>query len=262
LIEAQTVALIGSWDWDIVGDTLWWSQELYRIYGLEAGSWTTSYENFLGCVHPEDRELVNTTVRTALKTGAAFTLEHRVIRPDGRVRVLAASGRVVMDGEGRSVRMMGTGQDVTDRKRAEQEHLELIREQAARRQAEEASRLKDQFLAVVSHELRTPLNAILGWAQMLAGGTLNADGASRAIQVIERNAQAQARLINDLLDVSGFLAGQISLDRRPVELEHIVRAALDTVEPAAALRRITIAARIDTDRTPSSATWSGCNRFW
>jgi PAS domain S-box-containing protein len=249
LIEAQTVALIGSWDWDIAGNTLWWSQELYRIYGLDAGSWTASYESFIECVHPEDREFVNATMRTALKSGAAFTLEHRVIRPDGRVRVLAASGRVVKDGEGRAVRMMGTGQDVTDRKRAEQEHLELIREQAARRQAEEANRLKDQFLAVVSHELRTPLNAVLGWAQMLAGGTLNADGASRAIQVIERNAQAQARLINDLLDVSGFLAGQIKLDRRPVELEHIVRAALDTVEPAAALRRVTIAARIATDRT-------------
>src|SRR5262249_15412059 len=98
--------------------------------------------------------------------------------------------------------------------------------------------LKDEFLAMISHELRTPLNAVLGWAQMLSSGTLDAPGAAKALQVIERNAQAQARLIDDLLDVSRFAAGQVALQMRPVDLGALVKTALDAIEPVAGGRGI------------------------
>ena len=106
--------------------------------------------------------------------------------------------------------------------------------------AEEANRLKDEFLAVLSHELRTPLNAILGWARMLRAGTLRGDDVPRAIETIERNAQAQAQLIEDLLDVSRIVSGKLRLEMRPVHVAEVVSEAIDTVRPTADARGVTL----------------------
>ncbi len=108
----------------------------------------------------------------------------------------------------------------------------LAREQEARRLAEEASRLKDDFLAMISHELRAPLTAILGWAQMLRSGALDRASAERALLTIERNAKSQAHLVGDLLDASRIATGKLSLENRPVELMSIVEAAVDAVRPS------------------------------
>ena len=107
------------------------------------------------------------------------------------------------------------------------------KEQRARAEAEAANRSKDEFLATLSHELRTPLNAVLGWARMLRLGQLEAGMQKRAIDVIERNAQAQVQLIEDLLDVSRIITGKLRLDVRPVTLSTVVEAAIDSVRPAA-----------------------------
>jgi signal transduction histidine kinase/ActR/RegA family two-component response regulator len=116
----------------------------------------------------------------------------------------------------------------------------VAKEQAARRVAEQANRSKDEFLATVSHELRTPLNAILGWAQMLRSEKLAASQARHGIEVIERNARAQSRLIEDLLDVSRIVSNRLRLSREPVELIAIVQDALDSVRPQAAAKQIEI----------------------
>src|SRR4051794_13016978 len=117
---------------------------------------------------------------------------------------------------------------------AEQERARLLLlEQAARREAEEANRMKDEFLATLSHEMRTPLNAILGWVQVLRAGKLDATAATRALETIERNARAQAQLIADLLDVSRIITGKLRLDFKPVDLRRIIDAALESVRPAA-----------------------------
>ncbi|HKQ76677.1 MAG TPA: PAS domain S-box protein [Blastocatellia bacterium] len=108
----------------------------------------------------------------------------------------------------------------------------LAREQEARRLAEDASRLKDDFLAMISHELRAPLTAILGWAQMLRSGALDRASAERALLTIERNAKSQAHLVGDLLDASRIATGKLSLENRPVELMSIVEAAVDAVRPS------------------------------
>jgi CheY-like chemotaxis protein len=111
---------------------------------------------------------------------------------------------------------------------------------AALAAAEEANRLKDEFLAVLSHELRTPLNAILGWARMLRAGTLREEDVARALETIERNAQAQAQLIEDLLDVSRIVSGKLRLEMRPVDVSDVVEEALDTVRPTADARGVTL----------------------
>jgi signal transduction histidine kinase len=119
----------------------------------------------------------------------------------------------------------------------------LTREHAARRTAEQLSRAKDEFVATVSHELRTPLNAIFGWVAMLRMGALDAAGQAKAIEVIERNAHAQAQLIDDLLDMARVIRGTVRLDMQPVDLASVIDAAVDSVRPAADARRVTI--RVD-----------------
>jgi signal transduction histidine kinase/DNA-binding response OmpR family regulator len=113
------------------------------------------------------------------------------------------------------------------------------------RQAQEANRMKDEFLATLSHELRTPMNAILGWAQLLREGKLDAATTARAVQTIDRNARVQTQLISDILDVSRIVSGKLRLDVRPVELVRAVEAALDTIRPAAQARDIDLQAALD-----------------
>ena len=124
--------------------------------------------------------------------------------------------------------------DVTERRRVEQERVEhLAREQALRARAEEASVLKDQFLATLSHELRTPLTSILGYARLLRDGTLPAAAASRALDVIERNARAQVQLFNDLLDVSSIMLGELRLDQQSVPFPTVVEAEVEAARAEA-----------------------------
>jgi signal transduction histidine kinase/CheY-like chemotaxis protein len=112
----------------------------------------------------------------------------------------------------------------------------------ARADADRADRAKDEFIATVSHELRTPLNAVLGWARLLRMGRLDAAAAAKGIETIERSASGQAQIVDDLLDVSRIVRGQLRLDVRPVELVPVIEAAIDAVRHAAAARRIEIAA--------------------
>jgi signal transduction histidine kinase/ActR/RegA family two-component response regulator len=121
----------------------------------------------------------------------------------------------------------------------------LEREQIARREAEAASQLKDQFLMTVSHELRTPLTAITGWARMLVDGAVSERQKDAALRTIERNAQAQARLIDDLLDVSRVMSGKLQLDVRAIAVEELVRHAMHSVGPAAAAKSIQIECVVD-----------------
>jgi signal transduction histidine kinase/PleD family two-component response regulator len=130
-------------------------------------------------------------------------------------------------------------QEVTERKLAEEARARLlVREQAARADAERANRTKDEFLATLSHELRTPLTAILGWTHLIRGGKLDEAMMTRALETIERNARAQSQLIDDLLDVSRIITGKLMLDFRPVELASLIEATIDTVRPMAEAKSI------------------------
>jgi len=121
----------------------------------------------------------------------------------------------------------------------------LASEQDARRVAEDANRLKDEFLSTVSHELRTPLTAINGWALMLRSGRLNAAQSTRALETIVRSAKSQNQLINDLLDVSRIIAGKMRLDVAPLKLGSVIEAAIETVRPAAEAKGIRVSALLD-----------------
>ncbi|ACC80914.1 type II toxin-antitoxin system ParD family antitoxin [Nostoc punctiforme] len=131
------------------------------------------------------------------------------------------------------------------RKDALAQQAERIREQAARVEAEAANRMKDEFLQVLSHEIRTPLNGMLGWVKMLRQGKLDSSATTRALETIERNANAQAKLVDDLLDVSCIIRGQLRLEKRPVSLISVITEAIETLKPQAEAKDITINCMLD-----------------
>src|SRR5262249_24853808 len=134
-----------------------------------------------------------------------------------------------------------TAREITDRKHAEEEREQfLAREREARAEAEEANRLKDEFLATVSHELRSPLNAILGWARLLSESKLTEVRLEHGLEIIERNAHAQARLIEDLLDVSRIVSGKLSVHTRPVTLNQTIDGVVASMRPSAEAKGIAL----------------------
>ncbi|HZB25928.1 MAG TPA: ATP-binding protein, partial [Vicinamibacterales bacterium] len=158
-----------------------------------------------------------------------------------------------MDARTRVEQVLGENQRLeAERLRGTNERLEeaLEREQRARRETEAASYLKDEFLMTVSHELRTPLTAIYGWVRMLGGREMSAQQRGRALAALERNARAQTRLIDDLLDVSRAISGKLRLDARPVNLADLLLAAVDVLGPALAAKSLRLETDLDSGLPP------------
>jgi PAS domain S-box-containing protein len=178
--------------------------------------------------------------------GAVSGLDIGVQAPDGTAIMLSMSCTIVRDKRGKIVGMLAIAADIAQRKRAEEERARLlVREQAAREEAEAASRAKDEFLAIVSHELRTPLNAMYGWVMLLRSGKLDAATSRRGLEVIERNLMLQTQLIEDLLDVSRIISGKLRLEIRSVDLASVIEAAIETVGPAARVKAIELQTGIE-----------------
>lgn len=211
LEEAQRIAHLGNWDWDIVSNELHWSDEIYRIFGLQPQEFQGTYEAFVAAVHTDDRHTVTDAVNQALDGGDRYDLVHRIVRPDHTERMVHEQGEVFFDHSDQPIRMLGTVRDVTQEKLAEQalqqysEKLErLVEERTAeyvkqKIKAEQANLIKSEFLANITHELKTPLNAIIGFAEILQQemlGPLN---------------EEQGELINDIVDSGRDLNQMVSM---------------------------------------------------
>jgi signal transduction histidine kinase/ActR/RegA family two-component response regulator len=167
-------------------------------------------------------------------------------RPDGTRTWLSVNAQPLLGADGKPVSVVASFFDITERKRAEGERsLLLERERKARADAEAANRLKDEFLATVSHELRTPLTAILGWSRLLSARKMQPERLAHALGVIERNAQVQRALVEDLLDVSSIITGKLRLEVQPVDLADVVDRAIETVRPAAQAKEIRLLRTLD-----------------
>jgi PAS domain S-box-containing protein len=207
---------------------------------------------WLDALHPEDRARARRTYEAAFAGRQAFRIEYRLRRRDGQYRWVIDDGAPLDDERGGVAGFVGACVDVTGRRQAEElrEQL-LVHERRARGEAERVSRLKDDFLGTLSHELRTPLNAILGWTQVLRRSE-STSFTPAGLDVIERNARVLTHLVDDLLDVSRLVAGDVRLAIETVHLHAIVGAAIASVRPAADARGVTIECDVAADLPPYS----------
>lgn len=241
LCLALESAHMGAWEWDLVRDTLWWSPNYAKLIGLNSDHCPMTLQDWEAMVYPDDRAAAQARLTDALQSGAELQNEYRIIKPSGEIRWLNCKGQIHRNERGEPVRMLGITQDITEIKHQELQHSELLTlETAARVKAETANQNKDEFLAIVSHELKTPLTAILGWAKILRTRNLDPDGVDRALETIERNAESQAQLIEDLLDVSRMVRGRLALKLTMVNLYGVISRAIEGVRLTAEAKQLQI----------------------
>jgi len=235
------------------------NRKFAEILGYSADELTrmTSFE----LTHPDDLPQTRANVaRLVSGESSSYVLEKRYLRKDGGVVWSRTTVAALRDSAGQPRQIIGVIEDITQRKLSEEalqeaaeERKRLLQaERAARAEAERMSELKDEFLATLSHELRTPLGAILGWSQVVRSRKMSEDELRRALEVIERNARAQARLIEDLLDMARITSGKVRLDVQPVEPASFIDAALETVKPAVEAKGIRLQKLIDPKAGPIS----------
>ena len=236
-VESSPLAVI---EWDSDFRVSRWSESAERLFGWKAEEVIGKHVNEWQFVFADDVDAVAlVTNRQRAGVEVQGVQRNRNYTRDGSVLYCEWYNSVLRDDRGKLVSVLSLVLDVTARKEAEEERAALlIRERDARRHAEEADRLKDEFLATLSHELRTPLTSILGWASMIRNGEVEGASATRAIETIERNARSQARLIDDLLDVSRIITGNLRLDLHPLNVAPIVEAAIDALRPTADVKGI------------------------
>jgi PAS domain S-box-containing protein len=236
-------ALIESADDAIISKTLEgiitsWNKGAERIFGYTADEVIGQPVTIL---IPEGQEDEEPAILARLRAGERIEHYETIrLRKDGTRIDISLTVSPIKGPNGDIIGASKIARDITEQRQARKELDE------AYRQAEESSRLKEEFLATISHELRTPLSAILGWARMLRLGQLSKENAAKALDTIERNARAQAQLIDDLLDVSRIVTGKLRMDVRPSDPNSFIDAAVEAVRPAAEAKGVRLQKVIDT----------------
>lgn len=195
-------------------------------------------KSWLSSVHPEDYAQVSSDWFAQILNGQEYSQEFRFQTKEAEICWVNVRSSPMLSAQGQLLGHVGTIEDITERKQAEETRAQVIREQEARQQAEAANRMKDEFLATLSHELRTPLNSILGWSGLLRTRSFDQATIARALETIERNAKVQAQLIEDILDVSRIIRGKLHLNLHPINLVPVVEAAIESVRPSAEAKSI------------------------
>jgi len=246
LRNALGAAGMGTWHVDLQTHVATHDESLNRILGLDPVETEGSMSDpAFTRIHPDDNPRVMKAIDTAIATRSEYSLEYRIVRPGGEVRWLQDRGRVIVD-EGAPRLATGAVMDVTTRRQLEEHERARSAERAQLiRDLEQASRVKDEFLAMLSHELRTPLNAVLGWTRMLRRGAVPPDRTPSILDTIERNAAAQMQIIEELLDLSSMSAGNMHLNVAPVDLRDLIGGAVETIRPAADAKSIALHVSID-----------------
>ncbi|MGA7881546.1 MAG: PAS domain S-box protein [Terrimicrobiaceae bacterium] len=268
ITSRRLAAIVASSDDAIIGKDLnsvitSWNHGAERIFGYTA-------EEMIGTsimrLIPSDRRAEEAEILARIRRGERFDhFETIRLAKDGRQVNISVTVSPIKDSAGHVVGASKVARDITERKEAEaalkkaseeveeatRERLRLLdSEREARAQAERASRMKDEFLAILSHELRTPLNAVVGWAHILRTGKLPADELREGLNTIERNARVQAQIIEDLLDMSRIISGKIRLEVRQMDLPSVIKESIETICSAAEEKDI----RLQTIADPGAGT--------
>jgi PAS domain S-box-containing protein len=250
----RLAAIIDSSDDAIASKTLdgiitSWNRGAEQMFGYSAAE---AIGQHIKLIIPPELHAEEDDVLARLRRGEKID-HYETVRQtkDGRKLDISLTVSPIRNAQGHIIGASKVARDITLRKRADEEHKRIMaREEAARRTAEEANRLKDDFLATVSHELRNPLNSIVGWAGLLRAGKLDEKTVVRAVDAILRGAQAQDQIISDLLDVARIVNGRLRLDIRPVQLVEVLESAIDAVRPAAEAKQIRLQTLLDPAASP------------
>jgi PAS domain S-box-containing protein len=246
---AYLAAIVESSDDAIVGKSLQsivtsWNPAAERIFGFSA-------EDMIGQsilrIVPPDRQGEEADIISRIARGERVDhFETIRVTKSGRLIEVSVTVSPIKDGTGTVVGASKILRDITERRHAELERDRMLaKERELREHAERADRIKNEFLATLSHELRTPLTAILGWAQILRSESLPADNVRRAGDVIYRNAQMQAQLVEELLDMNRILMGKVRIDVQPLELSAVIEAAIESVQPSVEAKGIRMVKLLD-----------------
>ena len=210
----------GTWDWNILTGRISWDDYMYPLFGRTKEEFDGTAESFTKFVHPDDRAELARATRAALEQKTDYDVAFRIVDVDGTIRHMASRGRAFYAASGNPVRMSGVSMDVTASK---QNEGELSR---AKEAAEAANKAKDNFLAILSHELRTPLTPVLAAVALLEDDQNVPPHVLREIEMIRRNIEVEARLIDDLLDVTGIVRGKLQLNRQVVDVRSLLEHAM------------------------------------
>jgi signal transduction histidine kinase/DNA-binding response OmpR family regulator len=244
---------VGFWYCDLPLDVLEWDERVKLHFHLPPDARVT-IQTFYERLHPDDREPTRQAIEHSIAAHAPYDVDYRTVDPaSGAERWVRAIGRTFYAPDGTPARFDGVTIDVTAQKRAQAERERLLKAaQEARDEAEMANRMKDEFLATLSHELRTPLNAIVGWTKILRSTKVDDEDREAGLEVIDRNARAQAQLIEDLLDISRIISGKLTLDVQRVSLHEVIEGALAAVMPAADAKGVRVHKVLDSLAGPIS----------
>ena len=239
LAEAQQVARVGSWEWDVITRKLSWSDEEFRLFGFSPGEFEPTYEHYLSCVHPDRHETVDDIDRgpTQQKSNGS---DSQVIWPDGEVRILHNRENTLADETGKIIRLFGTSQDVTELRQKEDELL------LAKSAAETATRTKSEFLANMSHEVRTPMNGVIGMTGLLLDTDLNAEQRKFA-ETIQSSGESLLTVINDILDFSKIEAGKLAFEELDFDLHDAVHGSLELLAQRAESKGLELACLLESN---------------
>ncbi|MCX6270966.1 MAG: PAS domain S-box protein [Bacteroidetes bacterium] len=239
LNEAQHVAHIGNWELDLVKNVLIWSDEIYLMFEIDPKHFDASYEAFLDTIHPDDRDLVNSTYTTSVKNKTPYSIDHRLLFPDGRIKHVHEQCVTLYDINGDPLRSIGTVQDITTRKRAEEVIYKLNQELEQRvdertSQMEAANRELEAFAYSVSHDLRAPLRGIDRFSLILLEeyqDNIDEQG-KNYLRRVRLATQRMAQLIDDMLNLSRVSRSEMNI--QPVNLSKIaleIATTLSSMQP-------------------------------
>lgn len=250
---ARLAAIVDSSDDAIVSKTTEgiitsWNRGAERIFGYSSSE---AIGQPILMIIPPDRAEEEPQILERMARGERVEhFETIRIRKDGQLIHVSITLSPIRDNQGNIIGISKIARDITQRKQAEAEREELLAsEQNARQEAEAANRAKDEFLATLSHELRTPLNAILGWSQLVSDSRLDEEARTEGLGIIQRNARLQAHLVEDLLDVSRIITGNLRLEVQAVDLASVIESAVESVLPSAEAKEIRLQRVLDSGNT-------------